>query len=166
MEMTLGKRIAALRRQKGMTQEELAEKLGVSAQAVSKWENELSCPDIMLLPTLARLLHVTVDALLTGEDIPETQLIPDAHRKPLDQMLLKIFILDTKGDKVRVNLPLALVKMGLELGMSGSSLSVNGSRALEKIDLNQLMALVEKGVLGKLVEIDSGDGDHLEVWVE
>lgn len=166
MEMTLGKRIAALRRQRGMTQEELAEKLGVSAQAVSKWENELSCPDIMLLPALARLLHVTVDALLTGEAIPETQLIPDAHRKPLDQMLLKIFILDNKGDKVRINLPLALVKMGLEMGMSGGSLSVNGSKALEKIDLNQLMALVEKGVLGKLVEIDSGDGDHLEVWVE
>lgn len=166
MEMTLGKRVAALRRQNGMTQEEMAENLGVSAQAVSKWENEVSCPDILLLPALARLLHVSVDTLLSGEDMPETQLIPGPQRKPLEQMLLKITIDSKDGDKVRINLPLTLIKMGLELGVSGDMLSMNGSRALEKIDLKQLMMLVENGVLGKLVEIETGDGDHLEIWVE
>ena len=67
---TLGKRIAALRREKGMTQEELAERLGVSPQAVSNWENGQSCPDISLLPRLAAIFGVTTDLLLTGERKP------------------------------------------------------------------------------------------------
>ena len=61
---TLGRRIAALRKEKGMTQEQLAEKVGISAQAVSKWENDVSCPDITLLPLLAELFGVSVDELL------------------------------------------------------------------------------------------------------
>lgn len=166
MEMTLGKRIATLRKQIGMTQEELSEKLGVSAQAVSKWENDLSCPDIMLLPSLAKLLHTSVDALLSGEDIPETHLVAGGRHKNPDQMLLKVLLFDNKGDNVRINLPLALVKMGLEMGLSSENFSINGSHALEKIDLKQLMILIENGVLGKLVEVDSSNGDHLEVWVE
>lgn len=66
---TMGKRIAQLRKDKGMTQEQLAEKLGVSAQAVSKWENDISCPDIALLPLLAGTLGVTTDELLGIEPI-------------------------------------------------------------------------------------------------
>ncbi len=62
--VSMGKRIAQLRKDKGMTQEQLAEKLGVSAQAVSKWENDISCPDITLLPLLASTLGVTTDELL------------------------------------------------------------------------------------------------------
>ena len=46
MDMTLGNRIAQLRRQKGLKQEDMAEALGVSPQAVSKWENDMNCPDI------------------------------------------------------------------------------------------------------------------------
>ena len=61
---TLGKRIAALRKAHGWTQEQLAEKIGISAQAVSKWENDLSCPDVMTLPLLAKLFGVSVDGLL------------------------------------------------------------------------------------------------------
>lgn len=61
---TLGKRIAALRKAKGWTQEQLAAQLGISAQAVSKWENDISCPDISILPALAALLGVRVDTLL------------------------------------------------------------------------------------------------------
>ena len=64
MEQTMGKRIAAARKAKGLTQDQLAEKLGVTAQAVSKWENDLSCPDISTLPALADIFNVTVDELL------------------------------------------------------------------------------------------------------
>lgn len=62
--MTMGKRIAMLRKQNGMTQDQLAERVGVSAQAVSKWENDISCPDISILPKLAETLGVTTDELL------------------------------------------------------------------------------------------------------
>lgn len=70
MEQTIGKRIASLRKRKHMTQEQLAEQVGVSAQAVSKWENDLSCPDINLLPKLAEVFGVTTDNLL---GMPEPQ---------------------------------------------------------------------------------------------
>lgn len=67
MEQTMGKRIAANRKALGMTQDQLAEKLGVTAQAVSKWENDQSCPDIAMIPRLAELFSITTDELLGVE---------------------------------------------------------------------------------------------------
>ena len=64
MKKTLGMMIAELRKEKGMTQLELAEKMGVTDKAVSKWERDLSCPDINSLPNLADILGVTVDELM------------------------------------------------------------------------------------------------------
>lgn len=61
---TLGKRIMALRKAAGMTQEQVAERLGVSPQAVSKWENDVSCPDVTMIPRIARLFNVSTDELL------------------------------------------------------------------------------------------------------
>ena len=63
-EMSIGKRIMTLRKQKGLTQEQLAERVSVSPQAVSKWENDISCPDIAIIPKLAEVLGVTTDELL------------------------------------------------------------------------------------------------------
>ncbi len=68
MEQTLGKRIAQHRKELGMTQEKLAEALGVTAQAVSKWENDQSCPDIAIVPQLAGIFGITTDALLGREE--------------------------------------------------------------------------------------------------
>ncbi len=79
---TLGKRIAMLRKEKGLTQEQLAEKVGVSAQAVSKWENDLSCPDITLLPLLSDILGVTVDELLGVKPIEPHVIILDKDETP------------------------------------------------------------------------------------
>ena len=67
MEQTLGKRISANRKRLGLTQDQLAEKLGVTAQAVSKWENDQSCPDIAILPVLAEIFGISIDALLGRE---------------------------------------------------------------------------------------------------
>lgn len=64
MDTTLGKRIMVQRKKLGLTQDKLAETLGVTAQAVSKWENDQSCPDITMLPRLAELFGITVDELL------------------------------------------------------------------------------------------------------
>ena len=59
--------IATLRKEKGLTQKELAEQLGVTDKAVSKWERGLNCPDIALLTDLASILDVTANELLKGE---------------------------------------------------------------------------------------------------
>lgn len=63
----IGKRLAKLRRGKGLNQEELAEKLGVSRQAVSKWERGESTPDIANLVSLSELYQVSIDYLAKGE---------------------------------------------------------------------------------------------------
>lgn len=75
MEKTLGKRIAAGRKKLKLTQDQLAEQLGVTAQAVSKWENNQSCPDISMLPKLAELFGTTTDALLGMEPVHEAQVV-------------------------------------------------------------------------------------------
>jgi len=61
---TMGSRIAALRKENNLTQAQLAEKVGVTDKAVSKWERNLSCPDIDLLPRLSEIFGVTTDELL------------------------------------------------------------------------------------------------------
>lgn len=67
MNKTLGTKIAELRKQNGMTQLELAERMGVTDKAVSKWERDLSCPDINSIPTLAEVLGVSVDELMQSK---------------------------------------------------------------------------------------------------
>lgn len=68
MDLRIGSRIIELRKKKGITQEQLAAALGVSAPAVSKWETDSSYPDITLLCPLARALGTDVDALLAFEE--------------------------------------------------------------------------------------------------
>lgn len=160
----IGERIANLRREKGYTQEELAEKLSVSPQAVSKWENNISCPDITLLPEIARLFDVTVDELLGCEREKTVQLVPKEQRRKLEDLMLRIIVDSNDGDKVRVNLPMPLIKIGLETGMNISSMSDKGS--LKDIDFNQILTMAENGLLGKLVEVDDSDGDHVQIVVE
>lgn len=65
--LRLNEQIAFLRKQKGLSQEELAAMLGVTNQSVSKWENNICCPDIQLLPEIAKLFGVSVDRLLGYE---------------------------------------------------------------------------------------------------
>lgn len=61
--MNIGNKIKVLRKEKGVTQEELANSVGVSFQAVSKWENNIALPDITLLPILAEYFGVSMDEL-------------------------------------------------------------------------------------------------------
>ena len=79
MEQTLGKRIMENRKKLGLTQDQLAEKLGVTAQAVSKWENDLSCPDITMLPKLAEIFGTTTDILLgrTAQPVHQAEVVSD-----------------------------------------------------------------------------------------
>ena len=73
----LGENIAALRRTAGLTQETLADRIGVTSQAVSKWERQLSCPDVSLLPAMAEVFGVAIDdlfasAVVTSENYLDT----------------------------------------------------------------------------------------------
>ena len=161
---TLGKRIASLRKEKNLKQDDLAQKLSVSPQAVSKWENDQTCPDISLLPELANTLGVSVDMLLKGKQEPRTELVPEEKRKDIKDMMLRIVVDSSDGDKVRVNLPVALLQVALDVGMEIPQ--VSGNSAIKNIDLGQVMELIKQGVVGDLVEIESGDGDTVHIFVE
>ena len=166
MEMTIGKRIAALRREKNLKQDDLAQMLEVSPQAVSKWENDQTCPDISLLPKLAKILGVSVDELLSGKQElqPVVTLVPEDQRKDIKDMMLRIVVDSADGDKVRVNLPMALVQLAMETGVEMPQ--VSGNDALKDIDWAQVMELVRHGAMGNLVEVESADGDIVKIFVE
>ena len=64
---TIGEIISELRKEKGMTQNDLAEKMNVTDKAVSKWERNLSCPDVNSIPKLAEILEISVEDLLNAQ---------------------------------------------------------------------------------------------------
>ena len=82
MNIELGKKIKALRMERGMTQESLAETLSVSPQAVSKWENGVSAPDIGMLPAISIAFGVTIDELFSLTD--------DENLERIDNMLCDV----------------------------------------------------------------------------
>ena len=161
---TIGSRIAQKRKDLGLTQEELAQQLGVSSQAVSKWENDISCPDISLLPALAKALDCTTDALLSGKE-DAVRVVPAPQRKDPSELVLRVKVNSVRGDKIRVNLPFALLKAMSGTGMNIAA-SFSGMDALKNIDMEQILTLVENGTVGKLVEMESADGDTVEIVVE
>lgn len=65
----IGECILNYRKQHGLTQSDFGELLGVSTQAVSKWERELCYPDIFLLPYISNLIGVSIDEMMKQEDI-------------------------------------------------------------------------------------------------
>lgn len=79
MTTSIGSRLKSLRLKKGLTQEQMAEAFGLSAQAVSRWENDCAYPDITLLPGLAIFLETTVDAIVGMDEIRTEEALREIH---------------------------------------------------------------------------------------
>lgn len=159
---SFGTRLANLRREHNLTQNDIADRLNISAQAVSKWENDLTSPDIDTLLKLADIFDITVDELL-GKKKKETLYVPTEERKDINKLMLRIRVLSADGDKVNVNLPMPAVKI---LVNNNTVNMFTGNKALEGIDFNQLYTMVEQGIIGELVSVESADGDHVSITVE
>ena len=84
---TLGMMIASLRKEKRMTQIELAEKMGVTDKAVSKWERDLACPDVSTLPKRAEVFDISVDELMQCK--AESQNEKKKDFTPMIHMIMK-----------------------------------------------------------------------------
>lgn len=162
---TLGERISELRKGRGITQEQFAKIMGVSPQAVSKWENDVSCPDISMLPQIADFFHISIDELLKGEQKQETRQVPESERKSLSQLSVKVRVEEKNGNVIRVRVPLTVVKLALELGTS-IPLQVNGISGFENLDIQSLITAAENGTIGTLAEVDTESGEHIEVIIE
>ena len=169
MQENIGAKIAELRREHNMKQDELAEMLGVTPQAVSKWENGASMPDISLLPKIAQIFGVTIDDLfgVNNTPKPDVQMLPPEKRKSFDEMILRVRVRDG-GDKVNINLPLPLIKIALEMGMNSSMGLDNvniGKVNLSTVDFSRIIKLVENGVIGKLIEVEGSGGETVVIEV-
>lgn len=159
---SFGKKFSDLRKDKGFTQEDIANRLNVSSQAVSKWENDVSYPDISLLVEISEIFDVSVDFLLGKRN--EAAVVLETTKKDVNKMLLKIVVNSSDGDKVRINLPLAFIKIGLDSGIAMPQ--IKGNDALKGIDWQQILDLVDQGIMGRIVEVESADGDIVEIYVE
>ena len=93
--MQVGNVIRKYRKNKNLTQEEVAKRLGVTAPAVNKWENGYSLPDISLLSPIARLLNISLDTLLSHEKelsvVEANRLVEQANRKLKSEPIDKVF---------------------------------------------------------------------------
>lgn len=155
IDMNIGNNISALRKQKGITQEELANVLGVSAQAVSKWENNSSCPDVALLTKIADYFGVTVDALLrSNEDEINSAQQPKADSPKNFAKNINVRIVQQNGKENNIKIPFKFVKIGLNIG------SMFG---IEKGIADKISALVDAEDISNIVELDTENGEHITI---
>lgn len=159
--LNIGKNIAALRKEKNMTQEDLAGALGVSAQAVSKWENENSCPDISLLTKIADLFGVTVDELLRNEAAQihsKTAAVVPSGIKPRPNRKLNITVEQPNGKKTSVNIPFGLVDLGMKIGGAfglGEEVAGRVSAVLQSAEFTEK----------EIITVDGENGEHITIRV-
>lgn len=161
---TLGKRISEYRKRKGYTQGEFAEMLSVTPQAVSKWENDISCPDITLLPAIADIFGITVDELLTGRvkiTVPEKE---KKHRKNIEKLRLVIRVLRPMQKPIRIALPLSVVKRFARLGVSISN-AVGGDYISEE-QLAEILNMVDEGISGVILDIVTEDDTNVIIEID
>ena len=154
---TIGQNISHFRKQRGMTQEELAEKMAVTAQAVSKWECDTSYPDITVMRTLAKVLEVSMDELMEGErDLPA---IKEATPESIDRRIILIDV-QTGDTHVITRIPVAAAKKAIE---NGALERMVGTDVFEQ--MAGLLDMAEAGITGPLVEVDNPNA-HVRITVE
>ena len=152
MKNTIGQNIAYFRRKAGMTQEELSEKMAVTAQAVSKWENDLSYPDLACVADLAKILGTTADGILYGESaVPKVELAETDHVEKR-MMVISVKVNGAK-ELVNVRLPVALILKAYESGKLGMLLG----DAAEQVE--SVVEIIKAGTVGTVLEVHTEDTD-------
>lgn len=164
MEKTIGKKLYELRKQSGFTQDYVAEKLGVSAQAVSKWENDIACPDIMTLPNIANLYGISIDELFKNEEVKSNVKFEKTEKLNENELIFRVYVDTANGDDIKVNLPYLLVKEIINVGKNISG--VVAGVDMSSVDFESVFKMVEMGVLGELVTVKTQNGDNVRVVVE
>ena len=159
--MNIGNNIATLRKEKGITQEELSNILGVSAQAVSKWENNSSCPDVALLTDIADYFGVTVDALLRAQGDEITSAQPQVTTSSQTQnnfsKNVSIKIVQQNGKTNNIKIPFKFAKIGLNIG------NIFG---LDKEIADKVGALINGESIGEIVDIFTENGEHITITLD
>ena len=149
--MSIGENIARLRKEKGWTQVELGEKLGVSNQAVSKWESEMTFPDVMLLPYIAELFEVSIDDLY-NEAYQTDLIIENSQNKNFENEDNRVLVISVKSKDtvIKTRVPVKAIR----------ALLVN-EKVKDEIDLEDEEATLLYDVIdsakGEIVNVDNGN---------
>ena len=129
--------ISELRKEKKLTQKELAEQLGVTDKAVSKWERGLSCPDISLLSKLSHILGITISELLNGEkagsSTPEVNAIVEATLQYADTATKSIITKNVRWKYVAITSALSLLVVLIIISCSSA---INGGLVWSVLPVN------------------------------
>lgn len=152
----IGKFISSCRKEAGLTQAALADKLGITDRAVSKWETGKSLPDASIMIELCNLLGITVNELLTGEHITM-----ENYKNKAEENLLEMTQKVEKRDKLLLQLELWMIGSVIPLfvGMSlfGSYLCDNGQVVWGSIIIfSQFLLLIPFVYFGLKIEHDAG----------
>ena len=165
--MNLGKTITEKRKQLSMTQEDLAARLGVSPQAVSKWENNLSCPDITLLPDIAGIFGITVDELLgvskaeiadepaPCEAVPEPEPVFEEAEFSGKKATKLLITREYCGKTTTVKFPLSIVRFGLNLSGIFGGLTGQQASAVDNA--------IRTGLVGEILSVDGENGEKVTI---
>ncbi len=158
---TLGERLSAARKNKGLTQDDFAKYLDVTPQAISKWENNLSCPDILFLPKISEILGIGIEELLTGTEKKEEKTeIPTTNESKLK---LKIKISPPNKKPTNITVPVALVKRIAKIGNGISG--ILGNSSLSSSQIEEILELTEEGVSGEILNIEADDSTVITVEI-
>ncbi len=155
MNINLAEQLKALRKEKNISQEKLATYLGISYQAISKWENGNAYPDIQLLPDIARFFGITIDELLQVEKLDEQALFDEyvskaenlfrngediekiltlwneAYQKMPNNIQVKEFLMSTYFDADKVKYSQEIIELGMEIYNSDANMYYKGQAIRE-----------------------------------
>lgn len=155
MNINLAEQLKALRKEKNISQEKLAAYLGISYQAISKWENGNAYPDIQLLPDIARFFEITIDELLQVEKLDEQALFEEyvskaeilfrngedieniltlwkeAYQKMPNNIQVKEFLMSTYFDADKVKYSQEIIELGMEIYNSNANMYYKGQAIRE-----------------------------------
>ncbi len=164
---SLGLRISELRKKNGLTQEEFAEKLGVTAQAVSKWENDISCPDIMLLPEIAKIFKISLDELMGIKTSSDSNFTEQYFKQAdLSKLKLRIHIVNNNNQSnkpINISVPVTFVLKAANIGIKVSA--IMGNEALNQVPFDEIVELIKNGVTGEVFDMISDDGTNINIEI-
>ena len=149
MKEHIGEHIAHYRKKAGLTQEQLAEKMGITAQAVSKWENGLTCPDLDSVARLADFLGVSVEQLIHGDSaLPSVKVVetPQVGRRVL---CIYVQVKGPATTNITVRFPVELVLKAYEMG------SLESLVGDEAPFVEQAVEMIRQGAVGSLVDVET-----------
>ena len=160
---TLGEFVAALRQEKGLTQKQLADRLGVTDKAVSRWEKGKNYPDIELLEPIAREFEVTVNELISGRRLGSGEILPES-----DSNIVHIIKINRRQKRIFSMVLALLLVFILIFGLYtiGRFSGLNSQPVRKTYDIYQnYLTAVLKEIEGRIYELSSGEGSWDTLYI-